>query len=336
MLNYPFYGLDDLNTENAALCNVLRTTYGYWIATVGVDACGIDRAAYAPQVFFSDFMYSADSAAPGIEPVAGSDGKQPFFAFGERFATDLPSRDRKSKKSGARMADSNGNDILPAMLNYPLHGTIDDVLHQGHPTAELGYRIRDMMTVFGHPCLMPAFLDNQDVDRLLAAGSIAGLQQMLVLAMTLPGVPVVYYAAERAFAARRGTMSASDYRAGGQDGLDSSAALYQLIAQLTSLRKQNKVFSHGMPAILDETSAGPGAFAYEMTCANSTAVVAINTSDRQSLTRTLATSVAAGTLLENPVAVGAAIAPLRVAPDQTVTVTMPARSAFVWIANGVE
>lgn len=326
MFNYRLYSLDDFDTGNPVVRDVLRTTCGYWLATAGVDADRTETAVCVRQNFFSDFLYSADSTAPV--------GKPNLRAFGEGFATDLPYDDINSEKTEAYTSDASGNDILPAMLNYPLYGTIGDVLHEGHPTAELGYRIQDMMAVFERPSLMPTFLDNHDVDRFLAAGSIAGLRQGLVLVMTLPGVPVVHYGMQQAFTEQRGAMFTGGDASGGHDKLHTPAAVYRFIAQLTHLRKQNKVFSHGNPAILDENSNGPGAFAYTMTYGSSTAIVAINTSDTQSLTRTFATGLAAGARLANRLAVGSTAAPLIVATDRTVTATLPSRSAFIWMTVG--
>jgi glycosidase len=172
---------------------------------------------------------------------------------------------------------------------------------------------------------MPTFLDNHDVDRFLADGTMAGLQQGLVLIMTLPGIPVIYYGTEQAFTEQRGAMFAGGYGSGGQDHFDTSAPLYRFIAQLANLRKQNKVFSRGTPAILDQNSTGPGAFAYRMSYQGTSAIVAINTSDTQATTETFATGLTAGTVLLNVDAVGASAAPL------PVTAPLPPRSAFVWM-----
>ena len=331
LLNYQLYGLDDLNTENPVVRQALRHSYGYWISTVGVDAFRIDTAFYVPQAFFSDFMYSTDPAAPGIEQVAQSNGKQGFLAFGEGFATDAAYQDTNSLKIESYMADANGTDILPAMLNYPLYGTIGDVLNAKHPTAELAYRIQNMMQVFKRPYLMPTFLDNHDVDRFLADGTMPALQQGLMLIMTLPGIPVIYYGTEQAFTEQRGAMFAGGYASGGRDHFDTSAPLYQFIAQLAGLRKANKVFSRGAPAILDQDSTGPGAFAYKMTYQSTAAIVAINTSDNDAVTRTFVTGLPRGTVLENRASVGPASAPLIVGTDGTVTVMLPPRAGFVWI-----
>ncbi|HEX8828785.1 MAG TPA: alpha-amylase family glycosyl hydrolase [Xanthobacteraceae bacterium] len=332
LLNYQLYGLDDLNTENPVVRQALRRSYGYWIATVGVDAFRIDTAFYVPQAFFSDFMYASDPAAPGIRQVAQSNGKQSFLAFGEGFATDAPYQDANSLKIESYMVDSSGDDILPGMLNYPLYGTIGDVLNAKHPTSELGYRIQNMMQVFKRPYLMPTFLDNHDVDRFLADGTMAALQQGLVLIMTLPGIPVVYYGTEQAFTVQRGAMFAGGYGSGGVDHFDTSAPLYRFIAQLAGMRKSNKVFSRGTPTILAQDSAGPGIFAYEMTYQSTTAIVAINTSDNNATTSTLATGLPPGTVLANRAAAGTAPQLLVVAADGTVSTALPPRSAFVWIS----
>lgn len=334
LLNFQLYGLDDLNTENPVVRAALRASYAYWISTVGVDAFRIDTAFYVPQAFFSDFMYSTDPSAPGIQQVARANGKQDFLAFGEGFVTDKPYDDTNSKKIASYMMDANGNEILPGMLNYPLYGTLGDVLHEGHPTAELGYRIMNMMQSFPRPYLMPTFLDNHDVDRFLAVGTMAGLQQGLVLIMTLPGIPVIYYGTEQAFVQQRAAMFANGYASGGQNHFDTSAPLYKFIADLATLRKTNKVFSRGAPTILDQNSAGPGAFVYRMTYGSMSAIVAINTADNEPVVSTFGTGLPVGTLLDNRTSVGTIGTPLLVGANGTSTVTLPPRSAFVWVASG--
>ena len=126
-------------------------------------------------------------------------------------------------------------------------------------------------------------------------------------------------------------LFAGGYASGGQDHFDTSAPLYRFVAQTASLRKTNKVFSRGTPAILDQDSAGPGAFAYKMTYQSTAAIVAINTSDSNAITRTFATGLPRGTVLVNRASVGGSSDLLVVAADGTVTTALPPRSAFVWI-----
>ena len=252
--------------------------------------------------------------------------------LGVRFAADLPNDDEHAGKVQVHVFNPSARGLPAPMLNYPLCGTIGHVLHKGHPTAELGYRIQDMMAAVHDPHLMPTFVDSGDVDRFVAAGSLAGLRQALVLIMTLPGVPVVHYLTEQAFAGQRGAMSAGGHASEGRALAETSAQLAHFIVQLTGLRKQNKVFSHGTPAILDDNANGPGVFAYKMTYGDSTAIVALNTSDDRSLTRTFATGLTGGMQFECRAAVGSRLTGLAVAADGTVTTALPPRSAFIWNA----
>ncbi|MDB5788671.1 alpha-amylase family glycosyl hydrolase [Caballeronia mineralivorans] len=333
LLNYQLYGLDDLNTENTVVRSALRSSYGYWIKTVGVDAFRIDTAFYVPQAFFSDFMYSTDPQAPGILQVAQSTGRQAFHAFGEGYVTDNAYEDTESKQIETYMSDVSGNDILPAMLNYPLWGTLQDVLISGHPTGELAYRIQDMMQVFKRPYLMPTFLDNHDVGRFLATGTMAGLQQGLVLIMTLPGIPVIYYGTEQGFTEARGSMFAAGFRSGGTDHFNTAAPLYGFIAQLAALRTQNKVFTHGAPTILQQNMSTPGILAYKMSYTGSTAIMVINTSDTVTMSANFATGLAPATVLKSKFAVGAAGSDLVVTADGSVTLPLLPRSAYIWLAG---
>ncbi|HXZ09204.1 MAG TPA: alpha-amylase family glycosyl hydrolase, partial [Paraburkholderia sp.] len=333
LLNYQLFGLDDLNTENPVVRTALRSSYGYWIKTIGVDAFRIDTAFYVPQAFFSDFMYSNDPAAPGILAVAQSTGRTAFHAFGEGQGIDQAYQDTVSQKIESYMVDPGGNDILPGMINYPLYGTMIDVLESGHPTGELAYRIDDMMQVYKRPWLMATFLDNHDVPRFLAGGSVAALKQGLVLLMTLPGIPVIYYGTEQGFTQQRGSMFAAGFGSGGVDHFDTSAPLYQFIAQLSALRKQNKVFSHGTPTILQQNSATPGVLVWKMTWGGANAIAAINTSDSDTMPANFATGLPAGTVLTSEVATGASGAALIVAANGTAAVSLPPRSACVWLAG---
>jgi len=333
LLNYQLYGLDDLNTENTVVRSALRSSYGYWIKTVGVDAFRIDTAFYVPQAFFSDFMYSTDPQAPGILQVAQSTGRQAFHAFGEGYVTDKAYEDTESKQIETYMSDASGNDILPAMLNYPLWGTLQDVLISGHPTGELAYRIQDMMQVFKRPYLMPTFLDNHDVGRFLATGTMAALQQGLVLIMTLPGIPVIYYGTEQGFTEARGSMFAAGFGSGGTDHFNAAAPLYGFIAQLAALRTQNKVFTHGAPTILQQNMSTPGILAYKMSYTGSTAIVVINTSDTVTMSANFATGLAPASVLKNKFAVGTAGSDLVVTADGSVTLPLLPRSAYIWLAG---
>jgi len=95
---------------------------------------------------------------------------------------------------------------MQGMLNFPLYGSVSDVMARGHTTQELAERIRQNMQIHSDPHRMPSFLDNHDVDRFLKGGNELALRQSLALIMTLPGIPTLYYGTEQGFKEQRAAM----------------------------------------------------------------------------------------------------------------------------------
>ena len=120
--------------------------------------------------------------------------------------------------------DAKGQPVLQGMLNFPLYGSVGNVMARGHPTQELGERIRQMMRIHSDPHRMPSFLDNHDVDRFLKGGNELALRQSLALIMTLPGIPTLYYGTEQGFKEQRAAMFATGYGSGGRDHFDQRLA----------------------------------------------------------------------------------------------------------------
>ena len=331
---YQLSDLDDLNTSNPTVRDALRKSYDYWIQNVGVDAFRIDTAFYVEPDFFKDFLYSTDKTNPGVMTAAKASGRDNFFAFGEGFASDKAYENTYEKKIDSYMTDpSDGSDILPGMINFPLYGTAGDVFARGQATAQLGYRIRQMMALHKRPHLMPSFLDNHDVNRFLSGGSQDGLKQNLLLMMTLPGIPVIYYGTEQAFTEQRGAMFKGGYKSGDKDHFDTSAPLYQYIAQVANLRKSNKVFSRGTPTVLKENAASAGAFAYKMEYQGTTAVVVYNTSDSDTLVDNVPTGLAANAELTPAFAMNGTAPKVVVDANSKFTLRLPARAAYVWLVG---
>jgi hypothetical protein len=169
---------------------------------------------------------------------------------------------------------------MQGMLNFPLYGSVSDVMARGRPTQELAERIRQNMQIHSDPHRMPSFLDNHDVDRFLKGGSELALRQSLALMMTLPGIPTLYYGSEQGFKEQRAAMFAKGYGSGGVDHFNQQAPLYTYTRSLATLRKQHKVFSRGVPTILREDAAGPGVLAYRMDHGHQSAWVVFNTAEQ--------------------------------------------------------
>lgn len=332
--NFQMSGLDDLNTENPRVRRALRDSYGYWIKEVGVDAFRLDTAFYVPPATVSDFIHSADRAAPGMARVAARTGRDQFLIFGEGFGIDKPYEESQARKIETYVRDAvdGAPRGMQGMLNFPLYGTAGDVLARGRPTAELGYRIRSLMRVHANPHLMPSFVDNHDVDRFLAGADTVALQQNLALIMTLPGVPVIYYGTEQGFTEQRASMFKGGYGSEGEDHFDVQAPLYQYIQRLTQLRRNHSVLSRGVPTVLRDSAVGPGALAYRMDDGVQQALVVFNTATGPVLLDNLDTGLPSGSFLKAAFARDGNLTDVAVGDQGRITLTLPPRSAAVWMA----
>lgn len=282
-LNFQMAGLDDLNSESPLVRKALRDSYGHWIRKVGVDAFRLDTAFYVPPAAVQDFLYAKDSQAPGMRWVAQQTGRKDFFTFGEGFGIDKAGDTQNMQKIESYVRDPQAKPVMQGMLNFPLYGTVGDVMARGRPTQELAERIRNLMKLHSDPHRMLSFIDNHDVDRFLKGANEIALRQSLALIMTLPGIPTLYYGTEQGFKEQRAAMFAKGYASGGVDHFNPQAPLYTYIQSLTKLRQHNKVFSRGVPTILREDAAGPGVLAYRMDHAGQSAWVIFNTSDKEVL-----------------------------------------------------
>jgi hypothetical protein len=313
----------------------LRDSYGYWIKAVGVDAYRVDTAFYVPPEYFADFMRANDPRYPGMEQVARQTGRRDFLVFGEGFGIDKPYADTEARRIDAYMRDQAGHAFMPSMINFPLYGSLQDAFARGRPTAELAWRINNMMRLHQHPHLMPTFIDNHDVDRFLSAGSVDALKQSVLAMFTLPGIPTIYYGTEQGFTEPRAAMFKAGFQSGGRDRFDTDSALYRFIQGATALRQDHKLFSRGIPVILKQNAASAGAMAWKMQYGQDAAIVVFNTADKDTLLDNLQTGLAPGTVLKGLFAIDGAPRDIVVGAQGLVHMVLPARAGLVWQLPGV-
>ncbi|MCL1633036.1 alpha-amylase family glycosyl hydrolase [Luteimonas sp. SX5] len=332
---FQLAGLDDLNTENPAVREALRDSYGYWIREAGVDGFRVDTAFHVPPEFFADFMHSGDTQAPGMQRVAERTGRSGFHAFGEGFGPDRPYQDEKARKIETYARAADGQPLLTGMINFPLYATLGDVFARGHPSDELAYRIASMMRVHRDPWRMPTFVDNHDVDRFLAGGSEAGLKQALLSILTLPGIPTIYYGTEQGFTGQRAAMFARGYGSDGRDRFDASAPLYRFLQRAIALRREHRVFSRGTPTVLAANAAAPGAIAWRMAQGGESALVVLNSADGETLLDNVDTGLDAGTVLRGLFDIdGGKPDDIVVGVDGRIHLRLSPRSGQVWKVGG--
>ncbi len=328
--DYQLADLDDLNTDNPVVRRALRDSYGFWIREAGVDAFRVDTAFYVPPDFFRDFLHADDAEAPGVIAVAKATGRSSFHVFGEGFGLDKPFEEVQARRIETYQ---HGADRLPAMINFPLYGSTLDVFARGRPAAVLAHRIRSALQLHANPHLMPTFVDNHDVERFLAGGSAEALRQSLLLIMTLPGIPTIYYGTEQDFTEQRGAMFENGFGSGGRDRFDTSTPSFRFIKSIAKLRRQHPVLSRGVPVVIEANAAAPGAFGYTMKYQDQTAVVFFNTAETESLAASVVAGLPPGTRLQPIFSLQDHARPLTVGIDGSLTLMLQGRSGEVWLAQ---
>lgn len=334
-LEFQLADLDDLNTGNPVVRQALRRSYGHWIQAAGVDGFRVDTAFHVPADLFDDFLHADDADAPGVLAVARATGRDDFFVFGEGFGVDRAHEEVLAQKIESYKTSADGTPLLPGMLNFPLYGSAVEVFADGRATAVLGYRIASMMRMHARPWLMPSFVDNHDVDRFLAIGDEVGLKQSLLLLMTLPGIPVLYYGTEQGFVQRRQAMFDGGYQAAPGGHFDETAPLYGYIAEITRLRRQHPLFAQGTPVVLRDQDSGPGVLAYRVDGEDGEqAVVVFNSAGHRVLADALETGLAPGTRLRPLYGIDQQPDLLSIGRNGRIDLVLPPRSAQIWLVDG--
>jgi glycosidase len=294
--NHQLSDLDDLNTDNPVVMDALKDSYNYWIREVGVDGFRIDTVIFTRPETYANFIHSEDPAHPGVKTFARGVGKPGFFTFGETWFSPKP-YDDASDRSVAEYVEKDGKPLIDSALNFPLHFTLKDVFAGGRPTHQLAYRLDSAFRVHKDPYRLLNFVDNHDLPRFLAGGSLDALKQGLMFILTIPGVPVIYYGTEQAFSEQRAAMFAQGYHSEGKDHYDTDSEMYRFIQRLTSVRSQNAMFRRAQPRVLADNEAGPGVLAYTLEHEGKTALVLFNTSEQPLLLGGLDVGLAEGTEL---------------------------------------
>lgn len=289
--NYQLSDLDDLNTENPTVRNVLKDSYRYWIKEVGVDGFRIDTARHVPKDFWQDFLFSNDSQNEGIKNYANSIGKKDFFTFGEVF-------DGSNSYVGSYTGTKN-SPLMDSCVDYPMYFTLNNLFKGGSPTSIFRDEINQRTSAnYQNPDELVTFIDNHDNDRWLVNGNTDNLKEALTAMMTIPGVPCIYYGTEQDFTAQRGCMFKDGYASNGVDHYDTNSEMYKFTRTLCDMRKSNKVFSRGALTVLNDNSSGPGVLAYKMSYNGENALVLFNTSNTPTIINNLSTGLKANSKLK--------------------------------------
>ncbi|HRU43121.1 MAG TPA: alpha-amylase family glycosyl hydrolase, partial [Spirochaetota bacterium] len=282
LLTYQMSNLDDINTDNKVVQNLLRGYFRYWIDKVDVDGYRVDTVKYVPPEFFEDFTNSTESGNKGIREHAKDLGKNDFIVFGEAWDRD------ESFCAGYTKDPVSGANRMDSSIYFTLAFAIRDVFISGESTKKISDVLNQRYTAgYANPDKLVTFIDNHDMLRALQGTSADMLKAAYSIIFTIPGIPQLYYGTEQGFTVTRRAMFKGGYKSQGyvneEDMFNENSEWYKYFQNLTKMRANNEVFRKGAVTVLEDTDNGPGIFAYKVVQdtggIGKSAIVLINTSN---------------------------------------------------------
>ncbi|MFD7310182.1 pullulanase-type alpha-1,6-glucosidase [Promicromonospora sp. NPDC059942] len=330
-----FSGLDDLMTEHPRVVDGFEEIYKAWI-DLGIDGFRIDTVKHVNFEFWEEWSTE-------IQDYARAQGKDEFFTFGEVYDAD-------AAKTSPYVRRTDMSSVLD--FSFQSAATSFASGNSAQRLADL-YASDDLYTTpHSSASALPTFLGNHDMGRVgyMLAGAENPLERDELaheLMYLTRGQPVVYYGDEQGFAGTGGDKDArqtlfatqvDEYadqplvtgeQAGSTDRYATDAPLYEHIAALADLREEHPALATGAQ-IERYAEDGAGVYAFSRVDREERVehLVAANNAAQQR------------TVTFDSLTPGATFAPLygtstevTADADGTVTLTVPARSAIVLVAD---
>jgi neopullulanase len=178
-----FFGiLPDMNTENAVVAQYLLQNAIWWAESSGLDGFRVDTFPYVSKAFWSRWHAGLRKIYPRLTTIGEVFHPDPsvtsFFAGGQRRYDGIDTG-------------------VSTVFDYPLYFVLRDALLNGGPAG----RIADVLrhdSLYPRPDDLVTFFANHDVPRFAGAegSSAAQLKLAFGLALTLRGIPQLYYGDE--------------------------------------------------------------------------------------------------------------------------------------------
>ncbi|HKN73529.1 MAG TPA: alpha-amylase family glycosyl hydrolase [Candidatus Acidoferrum sp.] len=174
--------LPDLNTENPMVAEYLLQNSIWWAESSGLDGYRLDTFPYVPRKFWSTWHAGLHQIYPYLTTTGEVFHADPtvtsFFAGGQRRFDGIDSG-------------------VSTLFDFPMFFTLRDVLLRNAPAGHLADVLRHD-SLYVHPNALVTFFANHDVPRFASAegSSLAKLKLAFGLALTLRGIPELYYGDE--------------------------------------------------------------------------------------------------------------------------------------------
>ena len=161
--------LPDLNQDNQFVRSTLIKWVKDTITNFNFDGIRVDTVPEVKHEFWSEYAKSA-----GV------------YSVGEVFNSNV-----------GLVSSYQGQ--LDGMLNYPIFWTLKDVFAGGQSMYNLRVAFSNEENGFKDTGLLGNFIDNHDNPRFLNSSTVAQMQNALAFALTINGIPIMYYGTEQYF-----------------------------------------------------------------------------------------------------------------------------------------
>jgi glycosidase len=237
-----FFGvLPDLNTENPVVAQYLLQNSIWWAETSGLDGYRLDTFPYVPRKFWASWHSGLRRIYPNLTTIGEVFHPDPdvtsFFAGGQKRYDGID--------SGAT-----------TLFDYPFYFALRDVLLRGAPVGKIADVLRHD-SLYPHPDSLITFFGNHDVARLASepGSTPAKLELAFALALTLRGIPQLYYGDEIGMTGGGDPDNRHDFP-GGWAGDPQNAftpegrtarqqEIFVLVQKLLRLRREHPVLARG-------------------------------------------------------------------------------------------
>ena len=178
-----FFGkLPDMNTENSSVIQYLSQNSIWWAEATGLDGYRIDTFPYVSRAFWTQWHEQLRRIYPRLSTVGEVFHPDPvvtsFFAGGRKGWDGIDTQ-------------------LTTLFDFPLYFAMRDVLLNGAPLGRIANVLRQD-SLYPHPDFLVPFFGNHDTTRFAGVtnSTPAKLKLAFALAITIRGIPEIYYGDE--------------------------------------------------------------------------------------------------------------------------------------------
>ncbi|WP_116114798.1 alpha-amylase family glycosyl hydrolase [Austwickia chelonae] len=252
------FDLADLAQEKPQVTTYLKEAVDTWLAH-GVDAIRMDAVKHMPSGWLTGYTNHIQS-------------HRGTFVFGE-WADPSSS---PLWKDQVTFANTSGM----SLQNFDLNSALRAGFAEGRSLRALDATVSRQQSSFTYPHTLINFVDSQDIPRFLSINPDTSLlDQATVAAMTLPGIPSIYYGDESYLHDDAtnpfGQVGGDPYNRPMMAGFDQGTRNAAIVRKLSELRRNNPAlrFGRSTQRWLDDDI-----YVYERRFAGNTALVAVNKS----------------------------------------------------------